>query len=259
MSDLRTFVLCGHRGNMADAPENTLLGFASAERVGVDEIEFDVRVTLDGELVIVHDRTFERTAASSTPYLHTPIEQLTFDQVRSIDLGEGQRVPTFEETLDATSVLLQVEIKALDAARPLARFLKNRPEADLNRCLFTSFDPLSLREFADEWGDAPMGRGLGYHTHDVTSNWRDGVRNLGVTMVLIPLNQLTRPLVDGLHDEGYLVAGSLLESHGDVRRIIELDVDTSASNAPEYARRQVLSSAAFQSHFASVKEQHALV
>lgn len=249
MTDPRTFVLCGHRGNMADAPENTLLGFASAERIGVDEIEFDVRVSLDGVLVIVHDRTLARTAATASPYLHTPIEELTFAQIRSIDLGEGQRVPTLEETLDATTVLLQVEIKALGAARPLATFLKSRPDSDLQRSLFTSFDPLSLSEFAAEWGPAPMGRGLGYHTHDITANWRDGVKLLDVSTVLIPLDLLDRPLVDDLHAAGYLVAGSLLESHGDARRITELDVDASASNAPEYARRLLQATTEFTTRY----------
>jgi glycerophosphoryl diester phosphodiesterase len=259
MTDSRTFVLCGHRGNMADAPENTLLGFASGERVGVDEIELDVRATRDGELVIVHDRTLARTAAASSPHLHTPIEELTFDEVRSVDLGEGQLVPTFEETLDATSVLLQVEIKAPSAARPLAQFLKNRPVSDLQRCLFTSFDPLSLHAFADEWGTAAMGRGLGYHTHDVTGNWHDGVKMLDISMVLIPLEQLTRPLVDQLHDEGYLVAGSLLENHGDARRIVELDVDTAASNAPEYALRLLQASDEFVSRYPEFATATALV
>lgn len=249
MTDPRTFVLAGHRGNMAHAPENTLLGFASGERVGVDEIELDVKVTADGELVILHDRTLARTAAAPSPYLHTPVEELTFEQVRSVDLGEGQRVPTLEETLDATRVLLQLEIKAPTAARPLAKFLRDRPDSDVQRCLFTSFDSLTLGAFAEEWGDAPMGRGLGFHSHDVTSNWRDVIKMLGASMALIPLEQLTRPIVDELHDGGYLVAGSLLENHGDVRRIVELGVDTSASNLPEYARRLLLASDEFTSLF----------
>jgi glycerophosphoryl diester phosphodiesterase len=249
MTNPRSFVLCGHRGNMAAAPENTLLGFASAESVGVDEIEFDVRVTRDGALVIVHDRTLARTAAATSPYLYTPVEELTLEQVRSVDLGDGQRVPTIEEALDATTALLQVEIKAPGAARPVARFLRNRSERDLQRCLFTSFDSLTLSDFADEWAGPPIRRGLGFHTHDVTSNWRDVIKRLGVSTVLIPLDQLDRHVVDELHAAGYLVAGSLLENHGDVRRIVELGVDTSASNAPELARRLLLASDEFASVF----------
>lgn len=249
MTNSRTFVFCGHRGNMAAAPENTLLGFANAEQVGVDEIELDVRVTSDGELVILHDRTLARTAAAPSPYLNVPIEDLTFEQVRSVDLGYGQKVPTMAESLDATSVLLQVELKAPNAAEPLAKLYRDRPTADADRSIFTSFDSLSLSTFAKAWGDAPMARGLGFHSHDVSSNWRDILDLVGASMALIPLEQLTREIVDELHGAGFLVAGSLLENHGDVRRIVELGVDASASNAPEYAKKLLLEDEGFRALF----------
>lgn len=247
MTTARQFILCGHRGNMADAPENTLSGFASAERVGVDEIELDVRVTRDGVLVVIHDRTVARTAATATPFLHAPIEELTFDELRTVDLGDGEQIPTFEETLDATSVLLQVEIKAPGAARPLAAFLKNRPARDQNRCVITSFEPLSLADYANVWGDTPRGTAL--HVPHADSNWRDDAQRLQVSTVLLPLSTLQRPLVDELHDGGYLVAASLVEGPGEVRRLLELDVDMSASNAPEYARRMLLGNDEFTAKY----------
>ncbi len=257
MTESRTFVLCGHRGNMAQEAENTLASFASAERVGVDEIELDVKITRDGVLVIIHDRTVARTAAVSTPYLNTPVEELTFEELRSVDLGGGQRVPTFEETLDATSPLLQVEIKAPAAARPLARLLRERDEQDQARCLITSFDSLSLAEFTAEWEDAPRGTAL--HVPDLQGNWRDLVRRLGVSTVLLPLATLSRSIVDELHEGGYTVGASLIEGPGDVRRVLELNVDTSASNAPEYARRLLEASDDFRSRFPSfATRQHSL-
>lgn len=249
MTNDRQFVLCGHRGNMSDSPENTLRSFASAERVRVDEIELDVRTTIDGELVILHDRTVERTAASDTPYLDVPIERLTLEQVRSIDLGAGQKIPTFAETLDETTVLLQVEIKAPGAARPLARFLKERPAEDRDRCLITSFDTLSLADFRDEWTGGA--RGLALHIPDVSENWRDHADRLEVSTVFIQLTQLTLSLVTELHDIGRRVAASLIEGPGDVRRIVELDVDATASNSPAYARHLLESNDAFIARFPS--------
>jgi glycerophosphoryl diester phosphodiesterase len=251
MTDNRLFVMCGHRGNMADAPENTLIAFASAEAIGVNEIELDVVTTLDGELVILHDRTVRRTAASDTPYLDTPIEQLTFEEARTIDLGAGQRIPTFAEALDATSVMLQVEIKAPAAARPLARFLKNRPVEDRDRCLITSFDPLSLADFRDEWEGGA--RGLALHIPDVNSNWRDHADRLAVSTVYIPVPQLTTELVDELHARGRRVAASLIEGPGDVRRIMEVDVDATASNAPAYALRLLEAHPLFAARFPSFR------
>lgn len=243
----RQFVLCGHRGNMVDAPENTLISFASAEAVGVNEIELDVVTTADGELVILHDRTFRRTAASDTRYLDIPIEHLTFAQARSIDLGAGQQIPTFAEVLDATSVLLQVEIKAPAAAKPLARFLRDRPAKDRDRCLITSFDALSLADFRDGWEGGT--RGLALHIPDVTSNWRDHADRLGVSTVYIPVPQLSTELVEELHAGGRRVAASLIEGPGDVRRIMEVDVDATASNAPAYALRLLESHPLFADRF----------
>ena len=257
MTQERKFVLCGHRGNMADAPENALSSFASAERVGVDEIELDVKITRDGVLVVIHDRTVARTAASPTPHLHTPVEELTLDELRTVDLGSGERIPTFEEALDATSVLLQVEIKAPDAARPLAKLLRDRPASDQARCLTTSFDTLSLADFTDEWDAAPRGTALHVPDREMDNNWRDLAKRLHVSTLLLPLNTLQRPLVDELHDAGYLVGASLIEGPGEVRRVVELDIDLSASNAPEYARRLLQASEGFMSRFPSFELNNA--
>jgi glycerophosphoryl diester phosphodiesterase len=254
MTDNREFVLCGHRGNMADSPENTLASFASAERIGVDEIELDVRTTVDGALVILHDHTVRRTAAAATAFLDIPVEQLTLEQVRTIDLGNGEKIPTFAETLDATSVLLQVEIKAPAAARPLADFLRSRPAEDRDRCLITSFDPLSLADFRDEWTGGK--RGLALHIPDTTENWRDHANRLGVSTVYIPVPQLTEALVNELHASGRRVAASLIEGPGDVRRIIEMDVDATASNSPSYALEMLQSHPTFADRFPSYRRRN---
>lgn len=232
---------------MAEAPENTLLSFARAEAVGVNEIELDVVTTLDDQLIILHDRTFRRTAAAEGPFIDTPVERLTIEQARTIDLGEGQRVPTFAEALEATTVMLQVEIKAPAAAKPLARFLRDRPAIDQDRCLITSFDPLSLADFRDEW--AGGARGLALHIPDTASNWRDHADRLGVSTVYIPVPQLTPELVKELHDAGRRVAASLIEGPGDVHRIMEADVDATASNTPEYALRLLTTHPTFEARF----------
>lgn len=183
------------------------------------------------------------------PSLHTPVEDLTFRELRSVDLGGGVQIPALDETLDATTALLQVEIKAPGAARALAPVLRHRPERDQARCLVTSFEPLSLADYTDVWPDTPRGTGL--HVLDIDSNWRDDANRLGVSTILLPLATLRRSQVDELHEAGYLVAASLIEGPGEVRRVLELDIDGSASNAPEYARRLLLASDEFTSRFPS--------
>jgi glycerophosphoryl diester phosphodiesterase len=93
--------LCAHRGCMDTHPENTLPAFEEAVRLGAHMIEFDIQLTKDSVLVLMHDETVDRTTNGSGK-----VSDLTFDQIRSLDAGEkksaayrGTRIPTFEETL----------------------------------------------------------------------------------------------------------------------------------------------------------------
>lgn len=92
-----------HRGDVKAAPENTLPAFVSAVRKGAHQIEFDVKLSKDGFLVIMHDETVDRTTNG-----RGKVAGLTFDQLRSLDAGSwfaprfaGTRVPTLEEVLEA--------------------------------------------------------------------------------------------------------------------------------------------------------------
>jgi glycerophosphoryl diester phosphodiesterase len=89
---------------------------------------------------------------------------------------------------------------------------------------------------------------------DIAENWRDHAKRLGVSTVLLPLAALRRSLVDELHDGGLMVGASLIEGPGDIRRVVELDVDSSASNAPRYARQLLESSEEFVSRFPSFRK-----
>ncbi|MCF0052458.1 alkaline phosphatase family protein [Dyadobacter sp. LJ53] len=93
--------LCAHRGCMDTHPENTLPAFKEAVRLGAQMIEFDIQLTKDGEMVIMHDDGVDRTTNGSGK-----VSDLTFAQIRALDAGikksekfTGTQVPTFEETL----------------------------------------------------------------------------------------------------------------------------------------------------------------
>lgn len=99
-----------HRGGSDERPENTLDAFRNAVTIGADVVEFDVRSTADHHLVVLHDRTLDRTTnCSGTVY------ELTFEQVRACRTdGNGQPVPTLDEVLDylaPTSIDIAPELK----------------------------------------------------------------------------------------------------------------------------------------------------
>ena len=84
-----------HRGGPAYAPENTLAAFKNAIAQGVDWLEFDVQMTQDGELVVIHDETVDRTTGGTGA-----VAGLTLEQIRLLDAGQGEKVPTFKEVVE---------------------------------------------------------------------------------------------------------------------------------------------------------------
>jgi glycerophosphoryl diester phosphodiesterase len=92
-----------HRGDAEVTPENTIAAIKSAIAKGAQQIEFDVDMTKDGHLVIMHDATVDRTTNG-----RGKVTRLTFDEIRSLDAGswfsdkyKGTQVPTLREILEA--------------------------------------------------------------------------------------------------------------------------------------------------------------
>ena len=132
-SDLPQRGLCAHRGVNSTFPENTLPAFAEAVRLGAQQVEFDVCRTKDGQLVIMHDATVDRTTDGEGA-----VSELTFEQIRNLDAGikkdakfAGTKVPTFDEVIDMLpqNVWLNVHMKADEIAAVMVAKLiveKNR-------------------------------------------------------------------------------------------------------------------------------------
>jgi glycerophosphoryl diester phosphodiesterase len=109
----------GHRGAAGLAPENTLAAFRKAIELGVDALEMDLHVTRDGELVVIHDETLDRTTD-----VRGSIADLTLEEVKRADAGarfasafRGERVPTLRQVIELvktsgkTQIRLDLEMK----------------------------------------------------------------------------------------------------------------------------------------------------
>jgi len=103
-------VLVAHRGGIVpDYPENTLAAFRRAIASGVDAIELDLRSTRDGHIVVLHDETVNRTTNG-----RGQVANLSLAELKKLDAGGGERIPTYEEVLQlvaGTGVLLLTDIK----------------------------------------------------------------------------------------------------------------------------------------------------
>jgi len=113
--------VCGHRGYSLHYPENTLPAFAAAKACGATTIEVDVVLTADGEPIVLHDLTLDRTTDG-----HGFAADFALEQIRRLDAGArfdprfaGTRVPTLAEVVDwarGEEIGIFVEIK--EAERP---------------------------------------------------------------------------------------------------------------------------------------------
>lgn len=107
--------ICAHRGASDSHPENTLAAFREAIMLGAQMIEFDVALTSDGHLVLMHDQTVDRTTDGKGP-----VAELTLDAIQKLDAGswkskkfKDERVPTLEEALAVMphNIWLNVHLK----------------------------------------------------------------------------------------------------------------------------------------------------
>ena len=104
--------VAAHRGWSEKYPENTLEAFKAAIELGVDQLETDIRLTKDGELVIIHDESVDRTTNGSGK-----VKELTLEELKSLDAGVkkgeefiGCRIPTFMEFMELIKDLPEMTI-----------------------------------------------------------------------------------------------------------------------------------------------------
>ena len=102
--------VAAHRGWCSQYPENTMTAFRKAMELGVDQIETDIRMSRDGELVLIHDSTVDRTTNGSGA-----VCDMTLQELRALDAGNGEKVPTLrelmEEVKDHPTITLDLELK----------------------------------------------------------------------------------------------------------------------------------------------------
>ena len=120
--------LIGHRGAAGLAPENTLKSFRKGLELGVDAVECDIHLSKDEQLVVIHDNTLDRTTNHKGW-----IKDHTLQQLKQLDAGEGEEIPTLSEVVELVlkyKKQLVVEVKgedlyeAIKTTKTLIEFIK---------------------------------------------------------------------------------------------------------------------------------------
>ncbi|MFF8929865.1 glycerophosphodiester phosphodiesterase [Streptomyces longwoodensis] len=219
------FLTIGHRGLMGVEPENTLRSFVAAEQAGLDVIELDLHLSKDGALVVMHDADVDRTTDGTGP-----IAEQTLAELRALDAGRGERVPVFEEVLDAVRTPLQAEIKDVQAARALAEVLHARALVD--RVEVSSFHDEAIAEIARLLpGVRTALIGSRYGTDVV-----DRAVAAGAGTLCLNIRRLTLEIVELARAKDLRVIGWVVNTQDQLRLVRALGLDGATTDLPEIKR-----------------------
>jgi len=155
-------MVVAHRGASAHAPENTQAAFRLAAEQGAHAIELDAKLSADGQVVVFHDRTVERTTGS-----RGAIQDLTLAQLKTLDAGSffdaqyaREPIPTLEEVFDTVGQRLLINVELTNYAAPFDNLVPRVAELVRafhleERILFSSFHPFNLYRAAQLLPEVP--------------------------------------------------------------------------------------------------------
>ena len=137
----------GHRGASGYEPENTLISFEKAIGLNADGIELDVHLSSDGELVVIHDETIDRTFNGKGA-----VKDFTLKELKKFHSSKNEEIPTLIEVFDLVKrrCFINIELKGIGTAKPLNDLINHYisdKKWEINDFLVSSFDWNMLEEF----------------------------------------------------------------------------------------------------------------
>ncbi|MEM8932124.1 MAG: glycerophosphodiester phosphodiesterase family protein [Acidobacteriota bacterium] len=240
-------MMIAHRGFSGQAPENTLVAVRQAIEVGADMVEVDVTRTADGDVILLHDETLDRTTDGTGRALDTP-----FAMIRRLDAGSwfspryaGEPVPTLAELLELTrgKILVNIEIKG-EAVTDTARGGISQAVAELvaahemvDQVIVSSFDPRALAQLRDLAAAGVVPRlvtgslyAIDLH-QDQTPDEIAG--DVGASAFHIGVRHVHAEHVADAHEAGLLVAVYTVNRQRMMRHLLDLGVDAFFTDHPD--------------------------
>lgn len=248
----RAPLLISHRGGAGLHPENTLPGFrASVEDWRADMVELDIHATADGQAVVIHDPTVDRTTDGTGP-----VAEMTLEELRRLDAGyrftpdggrthpwrgRGVRVPTLEEVVRATGETpLIVELKTAGAQPPLRAVLEATGCQD--RLCIAGERRAFLTDFAEYGGPRSavresLLRFYVLHRGRLAKLWRPDAHVANIPRTWRGRPMATRRLVRDLHERGLAVHVWTVNDPEEMHRLLDVGVDGILTDFPNRLAR----------------------
>lgn len=217
--------IVAHRGYSGAYPENTLSAFAGAYACGAKTVEFDVRKTKDGQLVIYHDDTLEKLDGTDKT-----IADYTYEELLQLDAGEWygrefrlERIPTLDQTLDllqSTNMRMFCELKDIGddpefVAAVYDRFVQY---GLLDKTIFLSFNYDYLMQIKEIDPEQPIMKLASFGKSNLPTKYP--AEYYGINM-----KTLTPRTVQAIHEAGSKVYSYTPDTKGQMLSLQRLGVD----------------------------------
>lgn len=218
-------ICIGHRGAMGYRPENTLASFELALQMGCPWIELDV-YSVEDELLVIHDDKLDRTTNG-----RGRVQTSSIDYIRSLDAGDGEKVPLLREVIDLVNhrAGINIELKGPDTAGPVSRLLNDYCSRgwDSTEFLLSSFSHSELM-----LADPTYRRGALFGRRSSRDRFQVA-EALSAWSINPELSMVTRTLVEGAHQRGLKVLVYTVNELEDIQQMIDLSVDGIFTNYPD--------------------------
>ena len=218
----------GHRGAMGYEPENTLISFQKAIELNVDAVELDVYVCKTGELVVIHDDKVNRTT-NGTGY----VAEKTLEELRLLDAGKGEKIPTLQEVFDLIDkrVKVNIELKGVGTAKPVAQMIQDyvtNKSWTKDHFMVSSFNHHELKEFNKLNPEIKIGALIS----GIPISYAEFAEKIGAFSINLDIDFINQEFVDDAHQRGLKVYVWTVNDHDDIARMKALGVDGMFSNFP---------------------------
>ena len=237
--------IAAHRGGAGLWPENSLTAFRGALGLGVDLVELDVHQSGDGEVVVIHDPTLDRTTAGRGPVSRHTVGELAAASLRG---GGGEGVPRLQDVLEllrptTTGLLLEIKVDAAGARYPgieakvLALLQATGLEA---RTSVMAFEWQSLERLRALSRTVRLTGLLGARAAARLGGPAGAARRLvalGANDLGIERTLLTPEAVTAVHGSGLTVGVWTVNAPGELERALAAGVDYVTTDRPDLALR----------------------
>ncbi|MBI5020522.1 MAG: hypothetical protein HZB59_03720 [Ignavibacteriales bacterium] len=240
-------LIIGHRGSSACAPENTITSFLRAIEDESDAIELDIRLSLDHQLIVIHDRHVNRTTNGSGN-----ISKLYLEDIKRYDAGswfdlkyEGEKIPALPEVLKVCKgkIGINIEIKS-DVGGKTDAIIVNNCLNELRRyknnddILISSFNKNTLEKIRVQNSDIS----LGFLYDPIQRYLRNTVKQtiaLGAEYLIVSNRIIGRRLVEEAHEAGVRVGVFTVNTRKQLNKVVRCNVDAIIINDPLKTRQML--------------------